>query len=45
MTKKIAPFRIDGSLESLDALVREVNVAEQPDATIILGHSKPKPAA
>ena len=45
MTKKIAPFRIDGSLETLDALVREVNAAEQPDATIILGHSKPGPVA
>ena len=44
-TIKAAPFEIDGDLEKLDALVREVNEKEQPDITIVLGHDAPQPVA
>ena len=45
MAEKIAPYRIDGSLESLDALVRQVREAEQPDAVIVLAHENPERVA
>ena len=41
MTSKIAPYRIDSALSKLDALAREVNAAERPDATVILAHCEP----
>ncbi len=45
MTKRVAPFEIDGDLEKLDLLVREVNQKEQPDVTLVLAHSDPLPVA
>ena len=41
MTAKIAPYEIDGDLEKLDALVREVNEKEKPDASVIIIHDNP----
>ncbi len=41
MTTKVAPYKIDGDLEKLDALVREVNEKEKPDAVIVLAHEDP----
>ena len=38
MASKIAPYTIDGDLEKLKALVRDVNEKEKPDATIVLAH-------
>jgi len=37
----IRPYRIDGHLSRLDALVKEVNGREKPDATIVLAHEVP----
>ncbi len=43
--EKIAPYTIDGDLGKLDALVREINERERPDATIVLAHEEPEPVA
>ena len=45
MVSKIAPYRIDGSLERLDGLVRRVSAEERPDAVIILAHEGPETVA
>ncbi len=45
MTKKIAPYMIDDDLDKLDALVRQVNETEKPDATVILAHGEPDTVA
>ncbi len=45
MTSKIVPYTIDGSLERLDLLVREVNEKEKPDAVLVLAHAAPQPIA
>ena len=44
-TSLIAPYLIDGDLENLDALVRSVHEAENPDAIVILAHDDPAPLA
>ena len=45
MTERIAPYRIDGKLGSLRALVRRIRDTEKPDAVVILAHEEPKPVA
>ena len=45
MREKITPYAIKGSLEKLDARVREINEKEQPDATVVLAHEEPWPVA
>ena len=45
MTDRIAPYRIDGSLEKLDALSRRVRETEKPDAVVILAHEGPASVA
>ncbi len=41
MRSMIEPYRIDGSLASLDRLIREIHQQERPDALIILAHHDP----
>ncbi len=45
MTSMISPYTIDGDLEKLNSLVREIDQNEQPDATIILAHEDPEVVA
>ena len=45
LRERIAPYRIDGSLESLVRRVRAVNAKERPDATVVLAHADPVPVA
>lgn len=41
ITSRIAPYAIDADLTKLDALVRQVNAKEAPDATVIIVHDNP----
>ena len=41
MSEQIAPYEIDADLEKLSGLVKEINAAEQPDATVVLCHCMP----
>ena len=45
LRERIAPYRIDGSLESLVLRVRAINAKERPDATVVLAHADPVPVA
>ena len=39
MTSKIAPYTIDGDIGRFAERVKEINVKEQPDVTIVLAHA------
>ena len=45
MTSMISPYTIDGDLEKLNSLIREIRQNEQPDAAIILAHEDPEVVA
>ena len=45
LAERIAPYTIDGDLETFAARVREINAAEQPDVTVVLAHAEPRSIA
>ena len=41
MTDRIAPYRIDGNPDHMNALLEQVKQTEQPDAVVVLAHENP----
>lgn len=45
MTEKIKPYSIDSNLERFRKRVREINLAEKPDVTVVAAHAEPSSLA